>query len=282
LLASQFNSFIQPLLIMLALPLAIIGALLALLITGFPLDLTAFIGFIMLMGLVTKNSILLVDFANRERANGIEANEAMRRAGPVRLRPILMTSLALILAMIPVALGLSAGGEFRQAMAIAIMGGMITSTLLTLVVVPVAYGMVVGFMDRVSARRKARRETKETQRRAERRAAAPTLDPLDAPLAVAQVHDRAVTTNGKVQPSHDVIVAETAAVAVNHQPVPAELVGSKPASVPSKNGDGAPPPNPAKAPKEYQLQPEAKPQTPPELTLRQRDSGKSVYELKSD
>lgn len=144
--ASQFNSFLQPLLIMLALPLAIIGELLALLITGFPLDLTAFIGFIMLMGLVTKNSILLVDFANREREKGIDADEAMRRAGPIRLRPILMTSLAsLILAMIPVALGLSAGGEFRQGMSIAIMGGMITSTLLTLVVVPVAYGLVVGF-----------------------------------------------------------------------------------------------------------------------------------------
>ena len=147
-LASQFASFVQPLLIMLALPLSIIGALLALLITGRPLNLTAFIGFIMLMGLVTKNSILLVDFANQARREGASADLAMRRASPVRLRPILMTAISLILAMIPVSLGLTEGGEFRQSMAIAIVGGMITSTLLTLFVVPVAYSFVVGWQDR--------------------------------------------------------------------------------------------------------------------------------------
>ncbi len=159
-LASQFNSFVQPLLIMIALPLAIVGALLALLITGKALDLTAFIGFIMLMGLVTKNSILLVDFANRERAKGLNAHDAMLKAGPIRLRPILMTSIALILAMIPLVLGLSAGGEFRQSMSIAIMGGMITSTLLTLLIVPVAYALVVGWQERWSARRAARQAAK--------------------------------------------------------------------------------------------------------------------------
>jgi HAE1 family hydrophobic/amphiphilic exporter-1 len=116
--------------------------------------MTAMIGFIMLMGLVVKNSVLLVDFANRARKKGATADEAMLIAGPVRLRPILMTSLAMILAMIPIALGISAGGEFRQPMSIAIMGGMITSTLLTLLVVPLAYGVVVGFQDRWSARRK--------------------------------------------------------------------------------------------------------------------------------
>lgn len=173
-LASQFNSFIQPILIMLALPLAIIGAILALLATQKPLDLTAFIGFIMLMGLVTKNSILLVDFANREREKGANADEAMRRAGPIRLRPILMTSLSLILAMIPLALGLSAGGEFRQVMSIAIMGGLITSTLLTLVVVPVAYGMVIGFLDRLAARRAERRASR----------AAPKAQPLRKEFAL--------------------------------------------------------------------------------------------------
>ena len=162
-LASQFNSFTQPLLIMLALPLAIVGALLALVATGRALDMTAFIGFIMLMGLVTKNSILLVDFANRERAKGLSAQEAMQRAGPIRLRPILMTSLSMILAMIPLVLGLSAGGEFRQGMSIAIMGGLITSTLLTLLIVPVAYALVVGWQDRWNERRRARKAAKEAQ-----------------------------------------------------------------------------------------------------------------------
>lgn len=147
-LAAQFASFIQPLLIMIAMPLSIIGALVALYITDRPLDMTAFIGFIMLMGLVTKNSILLVDFANIERKQGASADLAMRRAGPVRLRPILMTAISLILAMIPIVLAISEGAEFRQSMSIAIMGGMITSTLLTLFVVPVFYSLVIGLQDR--------------------------------------------------------------------------------------------------------------------------------------
>ncbi len=170
-LASQFASFVQPILIMLAMPLAVIGAILGLFIADKPLDLTAFIGFIMLMGLVTKNSILLVDFANRARADGATADQAMRLAGPIRLRPILMTALSLILAMIPVAGGFSQGGEFRQSMSIAIMGGMTTSTFLTLVVVPLAYSIVVGFLDRVSGRRLARAEAKKADRRAAKRAA---------------------------------------------------------------------------------------------------------------
>lgn len=168
-LASQFSSLIQPLLIMLALPLAIIGGILGLVVTGSTLDMLAVIGFIMLMGLVTKNSILLVDFANRKRRQGFDATAAMAAAGPVRLRPVLMTSLSLILAMIPIALGLTAGGEFRRSMAIAIMGGMTTSTLLTLLVVPVFYAMVVGFLDRATERRAERRRTKRQQRLEERR-----------------------------------------------------------------------------------------------------------------
>ena len=100
-LASQFGSFVQPLLVMIAMPLAVIGAVLSLAMTNRPLDLTAFIGFIMLMGLVTKNSILLIEFANQARANGATAEEAMRRAGPIRLRPILMTAFSTILAMVP-------------------------------------------------------------------------------------------------------------------------------------------------------------------------------------
>ena len=173
-LASQFASFVQPLLIMLALPLALIGALLALHIVDRPLDITAYIGFIMLMGLVTKNSILLVDFANQARRDGASADLAMRRAGPVRLRPILMTAISLILAMIPVSLGLTEGGEFRQSMAIAIVGGMITSTLLTLFVVPVAYSFVVGWQDRGRGRRG---EAVERYERPGRRARGPVLSP---------------------------------------------------------------------------------------------------------
>ncbi|NJN83817.1 MAG: efflux RND transporter permease subunit, partial [Caldilineaceae bacterium] len=175
-LASQFGSFLQPLLIMLAMPLAIAGAIVGLLVAGFPLDLTAMIGFIMLMGLVVKNSVLLVDFANRARQKGATADEAMIIAGPVRLRPILMTSLAMILAMIPIAMGLSAGGEFRQPMAVAIMGGMITSTLLTLLVVPLAYGAVIGLQDRMSARRKAKQATQKAARQAARREQQPALE----------------------------------------------------------------------------------------------------------
>ena len=151
-LASQFASFTQPLLIMLSMPLAVVGAILALGISGSPLDMTAMIGFIMLMGLVTKNSILLVDFANRQRALGHTAVEAMRIAGPVRLRPILMTAISLILGMAPVAAGLGAGGDFRAPMAIGIIGGMVTSTFLTLFIVPVAYSLLVGWQDKRAGR----------------------------------------------------------------------------------------------------------------------------------
>ena len=282
-LASQFNSFIQPLLIMLALPLAIVGALLALLITGFPLDLTAFIGFIMLMGLVTKNSILLVDFANREREKGIEASEAMRRAGPIRLRPILMTSLSLILAMIPVALGLSAGGEFRQTMAIAIMGGMITSTLLTLVVVPVVYAMVVGALDRMSARRRVRREAKDAARRAARRANQPAAAAVAASTqqmdaSVVQGHDSAVATNGI---AHAPVIQEPVAVTTNGQATPpTQAPVAQPAlavaNPTAQNGEATP------LPKDFQLPSDIQTQTPPELTLYQQSNEKSVYDLKSD
>lgn len=166
-LASQFGSLVQPILIMLAMPLAIVGAIVALLISGRPLDMTAMIGFIMLMGLVVKNSVLLVDFANRAHKKGASADDAMRLAGPVRLRPILMTSLSMILAMIPIALGLSAGGEFRQPMAIAILGGMVTSTLLTLIVVPLAYGAVIGMQDRMAARRTRRQAEKAAKAKAQ-------------------------------------------------------------------------------------------------------------------
>lgn len=172
-LASQFGSFTQPIIIMIAMPLSIIGAILALLISDNPLDMTAMIGFIMLMGLATKNSILLVDFANQERKRGATADEAMRKAGPIRLRPILMTAISLIAGMIPVALGLGAGGDFRAPMAISVIGGMSTSTLLTLFIVPLAYVIWVSFQDRWRERRAAKNATKESAEAMPEQEAAP-------------------------------------------------------------------------------------------------------------
>ncbi len=141
-LASQFGSFTQPVIMMLALPLSLLGAFLALLLTGIAFDLTAMIGIIMLFGLVTKNSILLVDFANRLRRQGVPRDEALLIAGPIRLRPVLMTSLSLILGSLPVALGLGTGGSFRQPLALVVIGGLITSTILTLLLVPTAYSLL--------------------------------------------------------------------------------------------------------------------------------------------
>ncbi len=147
-LASQFGSFTQPFVLMLALPLSFVGAFLALVMVHFSFDMTAMIGMILLMGLVTKNSILLVDFANNLRKQGMSREQALLTAGPIRLRPILMTTLSLILGMLPVALGLGAGGSFRAPMAVAVIGGLITSTLLTLVLVPVAYSLLDRFLER--------------------------------------------------------------------------------------------------------------------------------------
>lgn len=154
-LASQFGSFTQPIVMMLALPLSLLGAFLALLITRIPFDLTAMIGIIMLFGLVTKNGILLVDFANRLKRRGLTSDEAMLTAGPIRLRPVLMTSLALILGSLPVALGLGAGGSFRQPLALVVIGGLITSTILTLLIVPTAYSLLETAKYRVQHRGRA-------------------------------------------------------------------------------------------------------------------------------
>ena len=139
-LASQFESFTEPFLIMLSLPLAVVGALLALLVTGNNIGMPAMIGVVMLMGLVTKNAILLVDLTNHfHREEGLSIKDALLKAGPVRLRPILMTTFAMILGMMPSAIGHGEGAEFRAPISIATIGGLITSTALTLVVVPVAY-----------------------------------------------------------------------------------------------------------------------------------------------
>jgi HAE1 family hydrophobic/amphiphilic exporter-1 len=143
-LASQFNSFVQPFIIMLAQPLAIIGGLIALLITGDTLNIYSMIGLVLLIGLVAKNSILLVDLTNQLVAKGANVNDALKEACPIRLRPVLMTSLTIILALLPAALGLGAGSETNKPLSVAIIGGMISSTLLTLVVVPAAYSIVAG------------------------------------------------------------------------------------------------------------------------------------------
>ncbi|MBZ2207649.1 efflux RND transporter permease subunit [Massilia soli] len=138
-LASQFGSFLQPIAIMVSLPLSMIGVLIALLVTGSTLNIFSVIGIVMLMGLVTKNAILLVDFTNHGQRHGKSQHDAILDAGQVRLRPILMTTLAMIFGMLPMAIGMGDGGESQAPMGRAVIGGVITSTLLTLVVVPVAY-----------------------------------------------------------------------------------------------------------------------------------------------
>ena len=138
-LASQFGNFLTPLAIMLSLPLSLVGVMGALALAHGSLNIMSMIGIIMLMGLVTKNAILLVDFANQAREKGRDREEALVDAGELRLRPIIMTTLAMIFGMLPTALALGAGSEFRAPMAHAVIGGLITSTLLTLIVVPVVY-----------------------------------------------------------------------------------------------------------------------------------------------
>jgi HAE1 family hydrophobic/amphiphilic exporter-1 len=152
-LASQFNSFLQPLIVMTAQPLAVVGGLFALWVTGTTLNMISMIGLILLMGLVAKNSILLVDLTNQLRDAGRAADDALREACPVRLRPVLMTSLTVILALLPAALGLGAGADTNRPMAIAVIGGMVSSTLLTLVVVPAVYSLVEQGLRRLRRRR---------------------------------------------------------------------------------------------------------------------------------
>jgi len=145
-LASQFGSFFHPFAIMLSLPLSLVGVALALLATGDTLNMMSMIGLIMLMGLVTKNAILLIDFTNQARAAGTPRDRALVKAGSTRLRPIVMTTLAMIFGMLPLAFAIGAGAEMRAPMARAVIGGLITSTLLTLVVVPVVYTYLDGLI----------------------------------------------------------------------------------------------------------------------------------------
>ncbi|MCY7278863.1 MAG: efflux RND transporter permease subunit, partial [Phormidesmis sp. CAN_BIN44] len=137
-----FRSWVDPLVVGLSLPLALVGAMLALLFTQSDFGMISLIGFVFLLGLTTKNAILIVDYINQLRREGLERTEAILKAGPIRLRPILMTTAATILGMAPIALGLGAGSELRSPMAVAIAGGLVTSTLLSLIVVPVVYTLL--------------------------------------------------------------------------------------------------------------------------------------------
>ena len=217
-LASQFASLLQPVAIMAALPFSLIGVLLALLLTHTTLNLFSIIGFIMLMGLVTKNAILLVDFANQRQREGLSRTDALLEAGQVRLRPILMTTAAMVFGMLPLAIGLGEGSEQQAPMGRAIIGGVLTSTLLTLVVVPVIYS----YLDRWerlahawfagSATRRLAREEREVADRERRDAAArerkargprgrPTAEPSDR-LTGPGAHG-AVATSHPQSPAED-------------------------------------------------------------------------------
>lgn len=151
-LASQFNSFLQPLIVMLAQPLAIIGGVMALYVTGHTLNIFSMIGLVLLIGLVAKNSILLVDLTNQLRDKGVAIDEALKQACPIRMRPVLMTSMTIILALLPAALGFGAGSETNGPLSVAVIGGMISSTLLTLVVVPSVYSLAMHGQQRFKQR----------------------------------------------------------------------------------------------------------------------------------
>jgi multidrug efflux pump len=154
-LAAQFESLIHPFTVILAVPLAVTGALVTLLLLGSTLNLFSQIGMILLIGLVTKNSILLVEYANQLKGAGVSAIEAMSRSAAIRLRPIVMTSVATIMGAMPIALGLGAGSASRRPLGYAIVGGMVFSTLLTLFLVPVVYVLLDKVQERLSFRRRA-------------------------------------------------------------------------------------------------------------------------------
>jgi multidrug efflux pump subunit AcrB len=144
-LASQFNSFIHPVSVLLALPFSLTGAFLSLFLFHQSINLFSMIGLILLMGIVKKNSILLVDFTNAKRADGLPPDEALLEACPIRLRPILMTSFATVAGALPAAFAIGPGSETRIPMAISIVGGVLVSTLLTLFVIPCAYSFFTRF-----------------------------------------------------------------------------------------------------------------------------------------
>ena len=152
-LAAQFESFVHPVTVLLSLPLSFVGAFGALFITGKTLNIFSFIGLILLMGLVKKNAILLVDYTNVLRGRGMSRREAILQAGPVRMRPILMTTFAMVFGMLPIALGVGEGAETRAPMGISVIGGLLTSLVLTLIVVPSAYDIFDDWQERFKNRK---------------------------------------------------------------------------------------------------------------------------------
>ena len=160
-LAAQFESFVQPLIVMLALPFSMVGALGGLWVMGMSLNLFSMIGIVLLIGLVTKNSILLVDYANQLREEGYSAEDAIRKAAPVRMRPVLMTALSMIFGVLPAALGIGPGAETRAPMAVATAAGMFSSMLLTLLIVPLFYLTLERLRDHFFAWRKAGAATRQ-------------------------------------------------------------------------------------------------------------------------
>jgi multidrug efflux pump len=154
-LSAQFESFIDPLTLLLSIPLAVFGALFTLYVFGQSLNIYSQIGLIMLVGLVTKNAILIVEFANQLRGQGVKVTKAIVEAATIRLRPILMTSLSTIFGVLPIAIGLGAGGEARRPLGLAVVGGMFFSTFLTLILVPVVYTLLARFTKAKSSDEKA-------------------------------------------------------------------------------------------------------------------------------
>jgi HAE1 family hydrophobic/amphiphilic exporter-1 len=152
-LAAQFESFVHPITVLLSLPLSFVGAFGALFITGKTLNVFSFIGLILLMGLVKKNAILLVDYTNVLRGRGMSRREAILQAGPVRMRPILMTTFAMVFGMLPIALGVGEGAETRAPMGISVIGGLLTSLVLTLIVVPSAYDIFDDWQEKFKNRK---------------------------------------------------------------------------------------------------------------------------------
>jgi len=166
-LVVQFGSFVDPIAILLSLPLSMIGVVFALLLTGDTLNIMSMIGIILLAGIVAKNAILLIDFAKwgRER-HGLDRRTALIEAGRIRLRPIIMTSVALIAGMTPVAIGWGEGGDFRAPLGRAVIGGVITSTLLTLLVIPTVYEVLDEGKERLIRWLRRDRGQRETRARA--------------------------------------------------------------------------------------------------------------------
>jgi multidrug efflux pump len=167
-LAAQFESFIHPLTILLSVPLAVFGALLTLFIFGQSLNIYSQIGLIMLIGLVTKNAILIVEFSNQLRRRGTPIMDAVIEAATIRLRPILMTSFATIFGVLPIAIGFGAGAESRRPLGLAVVGGLFFSTFLTLVLVPVLYTILSRFV------KEAKSEEEQHEEEAVRRQRVPS------------------------------------------------------------------------------------------------------------